>query len=145
MALDRGDALVREARMSFTRHIWNIWNPNWPVAEEEFTATARSFDNPDWADVVLHSYRVRWGLAAKDPAYAAIEARLASDPTIAVPTLVIHGGGDPCNEPATSEGKERFFTGGYERLVLEGVGHFPQREAADAVARAITRFIGRTA
>jgi pimeloyl-ACP methyl ester carboxylesterase len=145
MALDRGAALVREDRMSFTRHIWNIWNPNWPVTEEEFAATARSFENPDWADVTLHSYRVRWGLAAKDPAYAATEAKLAADPTIAVPTLVIHGGGDPCNEPATSEGKERFFTGDYERLVLDRVGHFPQREAADAVARAIIRFIGRTA
>jgi pimeloyl-ACP methyl ester carboxylesterase len=95
--------------------------------------------------VVLHSYRVHWGLAPTDPDYAAIKARLTGDPTITVPTLVIHGGADPCNEPATSEGKERFFAGAYERLVLEDVGHFPQREAADAVTRAITRFIGRTA
>lgn len=144
MALDRGADLVREERMSYTRYIWTIWNPNWRVPEEELETTARSFENPDWADIVLHSYRVRWGLAPTDPGYAAIEARLAGDPTIAVPTLVIHGGGDPCNDPATSEGKERFFAGAYERVVLDGVGHFPQREAADAVARAITRFIGRT-
>ncbi|MEF3007354.1 alpha/beta hydrolase, partial [Pseudomonas aeruginosa] len=77
--------------------------------------------------VVLHSYRVRWGLADGDPALAAVEARLALHPGIAVPTLVIHGGGDPCNDPATSEGKEALFTGGYRRMVIDRAGHFPQR------------------
>jgi pimeloyl-ACP methyl ester carboxylesterase len=141
MALDRGGELVREDRRAFTRHIWTIWNPNWRVSEAEFAATAASFDNPDWAEVVLHSYRVRWGLAPTDPAYAEIEQRLAGTPAIGVPTLVLHGGGDPCNEPASSAGKERFFTGPYRRVVLDGVGHFPQREAADAVVAAIVPFL----
>ena len=50
---------------------------------------------------------------------------------------------DPCNDPATSEGKERFFKGPYQRLVLEGVGHFPQREAPRAVADALLAFLSR--
>jgi pimeloyl-ACP methyl ester carboxylesterase len=141
MALDRGAALVRDDRRAFTRYIWGIWNPGWRVPEDELAATAASFDNPDWAEVVLHSYRVRWGLAPRDPAHAAAEARLAADPVIRVPTLVIHGGADPCNDPSSSEGKERFFSGRYERLVLEGVGHFPQREAPEPVARAVARFL----
>src|SRR5438105_14742243 len=61
MGLERGAALVREERRDFTRYIWTIWNPGWRMSDEEFAATASSFDNPDWADVVLHSYRVRWG------------------------------------------------------------------------------------
>jgi alpha-beta hydrolase superfamily lysophospholipase len=44
---------------------------------------------------------VRWGLASTDPALADIEARLARRPEITVPTLVIHGGSDPCNEQCT--------------------------------------------
>lgn len=107
----------------------------------EFETTARSFENPDWADVVLHSYRVRWGLVQTDPEYAAIEARLSGTPMIAVPTLVIHGGADPCNDPITSEGKETLFAAAYERVLLDSVGHFPQREAPEAVADAITRFL----
>jgi pimeloyl-ACP methyl ester carboxylesterase len=142
MALDRGAALLRDDRRAFTRYIWEIWNPRWRISEEEFAATAASFDNPDWAEIVLHSYRVRWNLAAKDPAYGDLEARLARDPSIRVPTLVIHGGGDPCNDPSTSEGREGLFRGPYERIVLDGIGHFPQREAPDAVAAAIVRFIG---
>jgi pimeloyl-ACP methyl ester carboxylesterase len=141
LTLDRGAELVRNNRIDFTRYIWTIWNPNWTISDEEFSATAASFENPDWADVVLHSYRVRWGLAPNDPAYAGIEAKLAANSIITVPTLVIHGGGDPCNDPTTSEGKQRFFTGPYQRIVLEGVGHFPQREAPERVGAAIVGFL----
>jgi pimeloyl-ACP methyl ester carboxylesterase len=74
--------------------------------------------------------------------YAAVEARLAADPTIRVPTLVLRGGGDPCNDPSTSENKEHFFALRYQRIVLDGVGHFLQRESPQAVAAAIVRFIG---
>jgi pimeloyl-ACP methyl ester carboxylesterase len=143
MALDRGAALVREERRELTRYIWTIWNPGWRMSDEEFAATAASFDNPDWAEVVLHSYRVRWGLAPRDAAYADLEARIARESTIRVPTLVIHGGGDPVNDPSTSEGKERFFKSRYERIVLDRVGHFPQREAPAAVADAVVRFLER--
>lgn len=145
MALDRGGELLRNDRLAFTHYIWTIWNLNWRISDTEFATTARSFENPDWADVVLHSYRVRWGLALGDPRYVAIEARLRDTPKIAVPTLVIHGGADPCNDPMTSEGKESLFTAGYERVVLDGVGHFPQREAAQAVATAIVRHLGKAA
>ncbi|RVU17730.1 hypothetical protein [Methylobacterium oryzihabitans] len=55
MALPRGEALVRRDRRAFTRPIWTIWNPGWPVPAEAFATTAASFDNPDWADVTLHS------------------------------------------------------------------------------------------
>jgi pimeloyl-ACP methyl ester carboxylesterase len=141
MALDRGAEVVRNNRVDFTRYIWAIWNPNWAISDEEFFATATSFQNPDWADIVLHSYRVRWDLASKDRAYEEIEEKLAADPTIAVPTLVIHGGGDPCNDPSTSAGKEKHFAGPYRRIVLEGVGHFPQREAPTPVTEAVVSFL----
>src|SRR5690606_20125253 len=87
MALPRGAALVREDRHRFTRYIWDIWNPKWPVPDDAFESTAKAFDNPDWADVTLHSYRVRWGHAEPDPLYAALEARISQDPRITVPTL----------------------------------------------------------
>ena len=141
MALDRGAGLLQDDRRGFTRHIWSIWNPGWEISEAEFERTAASFDNPDWAAVVLHSYRVRWGLAPTDPALDAIETHLSQLPQIAVPTLVLHGGADPCNDRAMSEGKERYFTGPYERIVLPGVGHFPQRQAAEEVAGHLVRFL----
>lgn len=143
MALPRGAALVRNDRHRLTRHIWTIWNPGWPVPEAVFTATAPAFDNPDWAEVTVHSYRVRWGHAEPDPHYAALEARLAADPVIRVPTLTLHGGSDPCNDPATSEDREALFAGGYRRVVLPGLGHFPQRQAPEAVLEEVLPFLTR--
>ena len=141
MALDRGAELVRNDRLNFTRYIWTIWNPNWRISDEEFDLTAASFKNPDWPEITLHSYRVRWRLASGDPAYDLLESKLAASPIIATPTLVIHGGSDPCNDPSSSEGREGFFAGQYQRIVLDGVGHFPQREAPEAVSEAIVRFL----
>ena len=141
LALDRGAEMVRNDRLNFTRYIWTIWNPNWRIPEEEFAITAASFENPDWPKVTLHSYRARWGYAANDPAYDTIEAKLAANQIISVPTLVIHGGGDPCNDPSTSDGKEKSFASDYQRIVLDGVGHFPQREAPEAVGKATIRFL----
>jgi pimeloyl-ACP methyl ester carboxylesterase len=141
MALPRGEQLIRNHRHAFARYLWTIWAPNWGFTEDEFAATAGSFENPDWADVVLHSYRVRWGFADGDPLYSSLERQLIHHPSISVPTLVIHGGADPCNDPSTSAGKESLFSGHYRRVVLGGVGHFPQREAPTAVADLLTAFL----
>ncbi len=141
MALPRGEAMLRHDRRAFTRHIWTIWNPGWTVPDSEFMASAASFANPDWVDVVLHYYRSRWGLAPTDPSCTEMEARLAADPTIRVPTLVLHGGSDPCVAPEMSEGKKRFFAAPYRRVLLPGVGHFPQREAPMAVLAELLPFL----
>lgn len=143
MATPRGAATVHNDRRAFTQMMWDTWSPGAWYTPAEFDEAARAFDNPDWADVVLHSYRHRWGHAPGDPAYAADTALLTPAPVLAVPTLVLHGGADACNAPVTSEGKEGFFSGRYERHVLEGVGHFPQREAPEAVAAAILAFCGQ--
>lgn len=133
MALPRGASLIHADRRRFTRYIWDIWNPGWPVPGDVFERTAAAFDNPDWAEVTLHSYRVRWGHAEPDPRYAALEERLSSDPLISVPTLTLHGDSDPCNHPSTSENKDGLFKGFYRRTALPNLGHFPQRESPDAV------------
>ena len=141
MATPRGEKVVREDRRSFTRHVWDIWMPFWKPSEEEFNATAPSFDNPDWADIVLHSYTVRWGHAPQHAIYAALEARFDPAPKLSVPTLTLHGADDPVNNALSSVGKEAFFSARYERRLIGHCGHFPQREQSDEVARAIIAWI----
>ena len=43
-----------------------------------FNAVAESLKNPDWPNMTLHSYRVRWGEAEPDPYYAELEKRQKS-------------------------------------------------------------------
>ena len=142
MATDRGVAAVANDRHAFTRYMWEAWGPTGWITEERFDEAAEAFDNPDWPAIVLHSYRHRWGFAEGDPDYAGDVAALTPPPILAVPTLVLHGREDHANHPDTSAGKERFFSGRYERVLLDGVGHFPQREDPAAVAREILRFVG---
>lgn len=49
---------------------------------------------------------------------------------------MIQGASDTCDAPEESEGQDPFFTAGYRRLILDGVGHFPHREAPAQVAQA---------
>jgi pimeloyl-ACP methyl ester carboxylesterase len=141
MATERGDQAVRKDAKGFARAQWDTWTPQGWFSDAEFEATARSFENPDWADVTVHSYRVRWAEADKDPRYAALDAKAMTAQTIAVPTLMIQGGADGVTIAGTTAGKDRYFAGGYSRHVIDGVGHFPTREAADEVSRLLVEFL----
>lgn len=145
LATPRGEKAVRDDRRGLTRHIWNEWFVAYKPDTAEFERTAISFDNPDWADVVLHSYRVRWGHAAPDPQYGELEAQFDPAPIQRVPTLTLHGAADPVNSPQMSEGKEAYFSGPYERRLIDASGHFPQRESAVETAQHVLAWLRRFA
>ncbi|MGK9234197.1 alpha/beta hydrolase [Inquilinus limosus] len=111
--------------------------------EEEFQASAASWDNPDWAAISIHAYLQRWGETPGAPEHEAAERRLAQAPKIAVPTVMLHGAEDRDNFPETSAGKEEFFLDAYERTVLPGIGHFLPREAPDEVVAAVRSLLSR--
>ena len=137
-----GAKSLSDDRRGFARIMWDNWAPAGWYDEEEFEATAKAFDHPDWVSVVLSSYRHRWGLVAGDPAYDADEAALKPLPVLDTPMLVLHGTEDGVNPVQSSAGKERWFRGPYQRVVLEGLGHFPQRESPQRVEEEILTFCG---
>jgi pimeloyl-ACP methyl ester carboxylesterase len=134
---ERGRNGLAERRDALCSYLWKLWSPTCKFDAAAFVRTARSFTNPDFVDVCIHSYRHRHGNAAGDPRYADIESRLARLPTIGVPTIAVHGGDDDVLTPAGSAGHAKYFTGPYERRVLAGVGHNPPHEAPAAFAAAI--------
>ena len=133
----RGRAGLAANRDGFCRLLWQLWSPSWAFDAETFAATARAFDNPDFVDVVVHSYRHRFGLVPGAPALVEIEARLAAQPQIAVPSIVLLGGDDGVGPPPATDTDARHFAGPYRRTVVAGVGHnFPQ-EAPEVFAEAV--------
>ncbi len=133
MTTDRGAEAVRANPKDFARLQWTTWSPaNW-FDDAEFEATAESFENRDWTNITLNAYRSRWKAEPADPRYATLTERLESIETLSVPTLMIQGTADMCDPPSESEGQDRYLTS-YRRVLLEGVGHFPAREAPDQVA-----------
>ena len=137
----RGVAGLAANRHDLCRLLWKMWSPNWQFDDATYAATGTAFDNPDFVDVVIHSYRHRYQAAPSDPAYEAIERRLALTPAIAVPTAVLHGAADEVDPPSTSEAHAAHFTGAYRREVVPRAGHFFPREAPDKVIEAVLELI----
>jgi pimeloyl-ACP methyl ester carboxylesterase len=71
-----------------------------------------------------------------------LEARYHAVRSIGVPTLMIQGGDDRCVLPSSSADKQQYFSGSYARHVLDGIGHFPTREAAPRVSELVKGFLG---
>jgi pimeloyl-ACP methyl ester carboxylesterase len=134
---ERGRAGLQQNRRDICRLLWQLWSPNWRFDDATFEATAASFDNPDFVDVTIQSYRHRYGNAPGDPAYEALEQRLAAQPPITVPTIVLHGACDGVGPAEQSGRHERHFTGRYERRVIPVAGHFLSRETPEAVVQAV--------
>jgi pimeloyl-ACP methyl ester carboxylesterase len=137
MTLDGGADAMRADPTGFARIQWDTWSPPGWFDDAEFATTAKSFANSDWTKVTLHAYRGRWQPVASDSRYDVLQSRLSETEAISTPTLMIQGGMDYCDEPSSSEGLDAYFTGGYRRIVLGDIGHFPPREAPDAVADAV--------
>jgi len=112
-----------------------MWSPTWGFDQATFERTAPAFDNSDFVDVVIHSYRHRYGLVPGDPAYAPIEAALAKQPPITVPSITIDGDADGVN-PGTTHHAEK-FAGRHEHRVLRGAGHNLPQERPEDFARAV--------
>jgi pimeloyl-ACP methyl ester carboxylesterase len=134
---ERGRNGLTQKRREISRLLWKMWSPTWGFDDATFDRTAGSFDNADFVDVVIHSYRHRTGYVAGDPRYAPVEARLAAQPNIDVPTVTLHGAVDGVTPVRLSEGHGKHFTASYQRRVLENVGHNPPQEAPQAFADAI--------
>lgn len=134
---ERGRAGLTTDRRGIARLLWRLWSPDWTFDDATFEASAAAFDNPDYVDVVIQSYRHRFAYAPGDPAVEAIEAALAAQPRIAVPTICVHGETDGVGPVQGSQGHARFFTGPYERRIFPRVGHNPPQEAPEAFARCI--------
>jgi pimeloyl-ACP methyl ester carboxylesterase len=134
--LDWGKSALRTDRRRLCRYLWETWSPTWKFTDQTFDSTATSWDNPDFVEVVVHSYRHRHGGAPGDPRYDALERRLVAGPVIPVPTLLLPGAEDKVDILGEPIGKEK-FTGRFERRVLAGIGHFVPREQPEAVIAAI--------
>jgi len=138
---ERGRAGLTENRRGIAKLLWKLWSPNWKFDDATFERTAGSFDNPDFVDVVIHSYRVRYGYVPGDPALAAIERRLAAKPLIGVPAITLQGEAPGTTPPETSAGHARFFTGPYARRTIPLVGHNVPQEASRETARAVMELV----
>jgi pimeloyl-ACP methyl ester carboxylesterase len=138
---ERGRSGLAKDRRGVTRLLWKLWSPTWNFSDDTFERSAAAFDNPDFVDVVIQSYRHRFALAAGDPAYSEIEARLATQPPISVPCITFDGADDGVRTPASAAASSQHFTGPRSHRVVPGVGHNMPQEAPEVFAAAVLEMV----
>jgi pimeloyl-ACP methyl ester carboxylesterase len=139
---ERGRVGLERNRRAICRYLWETWSPTWHFTTESYEKTAASFDNPDFVDVVIHSYRHRIGNAPGEPRFVDVERRLAQRPRIEMPVITLYGDSDGLGLRAPEESAERVqFPKLVARRVVAGAGHFPSREKPEAVTSALLELL----
>jgi pimeloyl-ACP methyl ester carboxylesterase len=139
--LERGRAGLAANRREIAKILWRQWSPNWAFDDATFERSAAAFDNPDYVDVVIHSYRHRYGLADGDPQYAGLQARLAAQPVISVPTITLDGAGDGVFPASDGTSSARKFTGPRSHRVIPRAGHNLPQEEPEVFAAAVMELV----
>src|SRR6266851_2967577 len=139
--VERGRAGLAANRRGIAKILWQQWSPSWHFDDATFERSAAAFDNPDYVDIVIHSYRHRFGLADGDPHYADLQRRLAALPAITVPTITLDGDADgvaPATDGTASAPK---FSGRRSHHVIPHAGHNLPQEEPEAFAGAVMELI----
>jgi len=139
--IERGRAGLAANRRGIARLLWQQWSPNWDFDDACFERTAMAHDNPDYVDVVIHSYRHRFGLADGDPRYADLQRKLAALPPITVPAMTIDGEGDGVVLATDGSASAQNFTGRRVHRVVPRAGHNLPQEEPEVFAAAVMALI----
>ncbi len=140
---ERGRLGLTANRRNLCKLLWQTWSPGWRFSDDEYNRTAPSFDNPDFVDVVIHSYRHRNGNAPGDPRFEEAEHQLAKRPKIAAPSILLYGATDPLARPSpdVTPAERAVFPALVARRVIPGAGHFLPREKPETVSQALLELL----
>jgi len=143
---EAGRAGLEQNRRALCELLWREWSPTWTFTPEMYAQTAASFENPDFVDCVIHSYRHRNFNAAGEPRFIDVERKLAERPPITVPVITLHGGDDAFGRPAVeiSAADRAVMPQLIEKRIIEGAGHFVPHEKPEPVAAAIIDVLARS-
>ncbi len=139
---EQGQKALTADRQGLCRFLWRDFSPTWAFGDATYDQTAAAFDNPDFVDVVLHSYRFRIGAVPGDPALDDLERRLASQPRIAAPTIALAGVDDGVDPPEPLDKIAPHFADLRRHAALPGIGHNLLQEAPAAFADAVLSLEG---
>ena len=139
--IERGRAGLAADRRSITRILWQQWSPNWQFDDACLERTSVAHDNPDYVDIVIHSYRHRYGLVDGDPRYADIQQELAAIPPITVPAITLDGEGDGVAPATDGKSSSAKFTGRRIHRRIPRAGHNLPQEEPEAFAAAVMELI----
>ena len=134
---ERGRLGLINKRHDFIKYLWQTWSPSWDFNDEIYGLSKSSFDNPDFVDVVVHSYKHRFGIVAGDPKFDLIEKDLSKQPKISVPSITIDGETDGVSELSNISKIKQKFLAHVRHQVLPKTGHNVPQEDPKNFSKAV--------
>ena len=126
---ERGRLGLINKRHEFIKYLWRTWSPSWDFNDEIYGLSKNSFDNSDFVDVVVHSYKHRFGIVAGDPKFNLIETDLSKQPIISVPSITIDGETDGVSGLSNTSKIKQKFSAHIRHQILPNTGHnIPQED-----------------
>ena len=134
---ERGRLGLINMRHDFIKYLWKTWSPSWNFNDEIYGLSKSSFDNSDFVDVVVHSYKHRFGIVAGDPKFNLIEKDLSKQPTISVPSITIDGETDGVSGLSNITKIKQKFSSHVRHQILPNIGHNVPQEDPKNFSRAV--------
>ena len=134
---ERGRLGLINMRHDFIKYLWQTWSPSWNFNDEIYGLSKSSFDNSDFVDVVVHSYKHRFGIVAGDPKFDLIEKDLSKQPKISVPSITIDGETDGVSELSNISKIKQKFSAHIRHQILPNIGHNVPQEDPKNFSRAV--------
>ncbi|HEX2672136.1 MAG TPA: alpha/beta hydrolase [Polyangiaceae bacterium] len=140
---ERGRAGLTANRRDIAQILWARNSPTWQFDDATFERSAASFENPDYVDVVIHSYRHRLGFASGSPEYESMEQVLATQPRISVPTITLDGEADGVVPATDGKATAQRFSGERQHRIVPNAGHNLPQENPQAFADAVWELVAK--
>lgn len=140
---ERGRAGLSANRRGIARLMWARNSPEWKFDDAIFDRSAAAFDNPDYVDITIHSYRHRLGFAKGFPLFEKMERRLSDQPVITVPTITLDGGADGVTPATDGKSSAAKFSGERQHQIVPHAGHNLPQENPQAFAAAVWELASR--
>jgi len=71
--IEQGRVGLEENRRDVIRYLWDTWSPGWKYTDEDSNRSSASFDNLDFVEITLHSYRHRHMNAPSEDRFIEVE------------------------------------------------------------------------
>jgi len=118
---------VRHDDLAMIDYLWNLWSPG--IADADHIKNVKeTLAQPNAVEAAIGYYRALLQFPLTHPD----ESRRIQFEQATVPTLTVYGSNDPGSSLAEDEG--RFFTAEHRVAIVDGAGHFVQRERPDALS-----------